>query len=38
MSDHEAQEQDTDRWVDVAAALALIAIAIVTFTYWASTT
>lgn len=37
MSDDRSQEQRNDRLVDAAAALVLIGIAIVTFTYWVST-
>lgn len=38
MSDDQHQEQqNADRWVDAAAAMILIALAIITFTYWAAT-
>lgn len=37
MSDHE-NKPTADQWVDAAAALALITIAIITFIYWAYTT
>lgn len=38
MSNHETPEEKSDHLVDAAAAVALIAIAIITFIYWASTT